>query len=82
MKYVSGFADVSLGDVVVTSGLDGIFPRGYRIGTVTYVGTGVEISREIHVSPACRVEDLEDVLVLTGRAVGGLLPLQDLETDR
>jgi len=82
MKYVSGFADVSLGDVVVTSGLDGIFPRGYRIGKVTYVGTGVEVSRDIHVSPACRIEDLEDVLVLTGRAVGGLLPHRDLETDR
>jgi rod shape-determining protein MreC len=82
MKYVSGFADVSLGDVVVTSGLDGIFPRGFRIGEVTFVGTGGEVSREIHVSPSCRIEDLEDVLVLTGRTAGGLLPALDPEADR
>lgn len=82
MHYVSGFADVSLGNVVVTSGLDGIFPRGYRIGEVTFVGAGEEVSRDIHVSPALRVEDLEDVLVLTGRTVGGLLPDRTPETDR
>ena len=82
MKYVSGFADVSLGDVVVTSGLDGIFPRGFRIGKVTYVGTGGEVSRKIHVHPACRVEDLEDVLVLTGRTAGALLKEQYPEKER
>ncbi len=82
MKYVSGFADVSMGDVVVTSGLDGIFPRGYRIGTVTYVGAGGTVSRDIHVSPACRIDELEDVLVLTGRTAGGLLRGPELEADR
>jgi rod shape-determining protein MreC len=82
MRYVSGFADVAIGNVVVTSGLDGIFPRGLRIGTVSYVGAGREVSRVIHVSPACRIEDLEDVLVLTGRTLGGLMPDRNLEADR
>jgi rod shape-determining protein MreC len=82
MRYVSGFADVALGDVVVTSGLDGIFPRGIRIGTVSYVGAGREVSRVIHVSPACRIEELEDLLVLTGRAPDGVLPDRSLEADR
>ncbi len=74
LAYVSRFANVALGDEVVTSGLDGIFPRGVPIGTITFVGTGNEVSRKIHVTPAVRAESLEDVLVLTDPAAGGLLP--------
>ena len=33
MKYVERSQDVRPGDVIVTSGLDGIFPRGLLIGT-------------------------------------------------
>ena len=34
MDFVSNLADVKAGDVVVTSGADGIYPRGFRIGWV------------------------------------------------
>lgn len=82
MAYVSRFADVALGDMVVTSGLDGIFPRGIPIGTITYVGTGTDVSRKIHVTPTVEADDLEDVLVLTGPIAGGLLPSSTWEEIR
>jgi hypothetical protein len=39
-KYVSERADVAVGDLVVTSGLDRIYPKGLVIGRVRFVGTG------------------------------------------
>ena len=37
MEYVSEVADVKVGDVVVTSGIDGIYPKGFVIGQVEAV---------------------------------------------
>src|ERR1700722_18930204 len=34
LEYVSEVADVAVGDVVVTSGIDGIYPKGFVIGRV------------------------------------------------
>ena len=45
MEYVSEIADVVVGDVVVTSGIDGIYPKGFVIGRVESVeknGGGVQ----------------------------------------
>ena len=37
LEYVSEVADVVVGDVVVTSGIDGIYPKGFVIGRVEAV---------------------------------------------
>src|ERR1041384_2409821 len=34
MEYVPGSADVKVGDTVVTSGIDGIYPKGFVIGQI------------------------------------------------
>ena len=34
MDYVSGTADIKVGDRVVTSGIDGIYPKGFVIGQI------------------------------------------------
>ena len=34
LEYVSEVADVIVGDLVVTSGIDGIYPKGYVIGRI------------------------------------------------
>ncbi len=66
LKYVPALADVAVGDVVVTSGLDRIFPRGLVIGRVTAVGPGSGLFKEVALAPAARFESLEEVLVATG----------------
>jgi rod shape-determining protein MreC len=64
MEYVSNLEDVVIGDVVVTSGVDGIYPKGFVIGVVEVVQRGVGLDKTILVRPAVVFSDLEDVLVI------------------
>lgn len=64
LKYVPERADVAPGDVVVTSGLDRIYPKGLVIGRVRVVGDVTGLFRDIRVEPSARFERLEEVLVL------------------
>lgn len=64
MAYVPQYADVLVGDRVVTSGLDGVFPKGFGIGTVVEVGQSVGASKLIRLRPDVRFLSLEEVLVL------------------
>jgi rod shape-determining protein MreC len=63
LEYVSALADVVAGDVVVTSGLDGIYPKGFVIGAVVSVETSGG-SRTIVVRPSVDFSALEEVLVV------------------
>jgi rod shape-determining protein MreC len=64
MDFVSSLSEVRPGDVVVTSGLDGIYPRGFVIGTVRDVETGPGVYRRIAVRPTVDFSGLEEVLVV------------------
>jgi len=65
MRFVPLFSDVMHGDRVVTSGLDGIYPRGFGIGTVTRIHTRVDGTQQLELRPELRFATLEEVLVLT-----------------
>jgi rod shape-determining protein MreC len=64
MKYVSSLADVAPGDVVVTSGLDRLFPKGLVVGRVRSVLPGSGLFKEILVAPSAQFDRLEEVLVV------------------
>lgn len=64
LEYVSDVADVVVGDAVVTSGIDGIYPKGFRIGTVTAVEKSGGAYRTITVEPSVDFARLEQVLVV------------------
>ena len=64
MEYVSNLEDVRVGDRIVTSGNDGIYPKGFVIGMVTDVGPGVGLYQVIRVEPAVDFSRIEDVLVV------------------
>jgi rod shape-determining protein MreC len=64
MEYVSGVADVKTGDTIVTSGIDGIYPKGFVIGKVESVDRGTGIYKVIRVRPAVDFNRLEEVLVV------------------
>jgi rod shape-determining protein MreC len=64
MKYVPSLADVVVGDLVVTSGMDRIYPKGLVVGTVRVVGPGSGLFKEILVMPAARPDQIEEVLVV------------------
>jgi rod shape-determining protein MreC len=70
MKYVANDDVVNIGDRVVTSGMDRIFPRDLPVGTVTQIKAGNPF-KQIRLRPAANLERLEEVVVL--------LSLQPLE---
>lgn len=64
LQYVPGTADVKTGDLVVTSGIDGIYPKGFVIGTIDHADRGVSAYHEITVRPAVDFTRLEEVLIV------------------
>jgi rod shape-determining protein MreC len=64
MDYVSEIADVVAGDVVVTSGIDGIYPKGFVIGRVEAVEKSGGAYKRITVMPSVDFRSLEEVLVV------------------
>lgn len=65
LKYVKHREDLRVGDLVATSGLDGIFPKGVAVGTIS------RLSREegglfqtAEVEPAVDFNKLEEVMVV------------------
>lgn len=70
MKYVDRTEDVKPGDSVVTSGMDGIFPRGLLVGLVTRVSQeGPGLFLNVDIRPAANFRKLEQVLILTQKPV-------------
>ena len=64
MEYVSTTEDVRVGDRIVTSGIEGIYPPGFVIGAVSAVRFGSGLHLEIDVDPAVDFARLEAVLVV------------------
>ncbi|OQY59957.1 MAG: hypothetical protein B6245_03935 [Desulfobacteraceae bacterium 4572_88] len=64
-KYVLRKHDIVESDIVVSSGLDGVFPKGLRVGTVSNVTRrNSGIFQEVTVIPYVDFEKLEEVLVI------------------
>ena len=71
MKYIEATADVKPGDLVVTSGEGGVFPKGLAVGTVTKVTHRAgELFQTATVTPAADFNRLEEVLVAVARPSG------------
>ena len=70
MDLVSNLSDVKGGDVVVASGVDGIYPKGFVIGSVEASQPGPGLHRVITVRPAVDFSSLEEVLVVMVAARG------------
>jgi rod shape-determining protein MreC len=63
MKYVANDDVVNVGERVVTSGMDKIFPRDLPIGTITDIKPGNPF-KSIRIRPSAHLERLEEVIVL------------------
>ena len=67
LKFVKRTEDLQVGDVVVSSGIDGIFPRGLPIGRIVAVDKqGQGLFQYAQIEPAVDMETLEEVLVTLG----------------
>ncbi|MBC7792943.1 MAG: rod shape-determining protein MreC [Clostridia bacterium] len=67
VEYLSRTSDVQPGDILITSGVGEVFPKGLRVGRV--IGTETRafgLYQNATIDPAVDVGKLEDVLVVTG----------------
>jgi len=65
MRYVPGSTNVQVGQSVFTTGQDGIFPAGLKIGDIVNVGGGsASEALQILVQPAARLNSMQEVAVL------------------
>jgi rod shape-determining protein MreC len=64
MEYVSEAADIVVGDLIMTSGIDGIYPKGFAIGRVESVEKNGPAYKRIIVKSAVDFRALEEVLVV------------------
>lgn len=82
MEYVSNLADVKVGDLVVTAGTDGIYPKGYPVGRVESVERGAGLYRRISVRPVVDFSSIEEVLVVMASPAPEELPAGSPEPRR
>ena len=64
LEYTPDVFDVVVGDVVVTSGIDGIYPKGFVIGRIESVERAGSGYKRITIKPAVDFSALEEVLVV------------------
>ncbi|MBN2207953.1 MAG: rod shape-determining protein MreC [Candidatus Coatesbacteria bacterium] len=65
MAYIDADADIKSGDVLLTSGLGGIFPSGLRVGRVrSVVKKEGAMTKSARVTVFVNVHQLEEVLIL------------------
>jgi rod shape-determining protein MreC len=68
-EFVVGGADVQVGDVVISSGLDGVYPKGLRVGEVEeVVASSYGLTQRALLKPAVDFGRLEQVFVVLWRA--------------
>lgn len=67
LRYVSKETPLRVGDSVLTSGMDGVFPKGLPVGTISNVAveTGT-LLQNVEVKVAVDLNRLEEVLIVTG----------------
>ena len=66
LEYVSADVDVAVGELVVTSGLGGVYPKGLVLGTVASVtGSASGVFHDIVVEPLAAGANHEEVYIIT-----------------
>lgn len=74
LSYLKRGDDVKEGDLIVTSGLDNIFPKGFPIGTVVKVEkSDYDVSQNVEVKPIVNPSNLEELFVVLGANYENLL---------
>lgn len=65
MKYLPREADIKISDVVITSGLTSVYPKGLLVGSVVEVNDEFSgLTRYAIIKPAVNLSSIEEVLVI------------------
>ncbi len=64
LKYVPREEEVTRGQILITSGLDGVFPKGIPVGYIQKIAGADELFYTIEVMPFVKVGRLEEVMII------------------
>jgi rod shape-determining protein MreC len=65
MNYIPGTIEVQVGEMVYTTGQDGIYPAGLKIGEVVEAKPGsATVTQQIFIKPTAKLHSMEEVAVL------------------
>lgn len=65
MRYVPGSVEVQVGQSVFTTGQDGLYPAGLKLGEIVEVHSGsATVSQTIYIKPSARISSMQEVAVL------------------
>jgi rod shape-determining protein MreC len=63
--YIPGSIEVQVGEMVYTTGQDGIYPAGLKLGEVTEVRPGsATVTQQIFIKPSAKLYSMEEVAVV------------------
>lgn len=66
MSYISKDSTITVGDIVKTSGLGGIYPKGINVGTIKDIHSDNQgVSQYADVKPSVNFDKIYEVLVIT-----------------
>ncbi|HJU92499.1 MAG TPA: rod shape-determining protein MreC [Pyrinomonadaceae bacterium] len=83
MRYVSGLEKVEVGDSVMTTGQDGIYPAGLNVGRVVDVKKGTATqAHQILIQPGAQLDQMEEVAVLLYQPPPRSVPEQTPNAER
>jgi len=69
MRFVPSLTDIAPGDIIITGGIDGIYPRGIPVGTVVTVEEGKDLFKNVIARPSVDLTTLEEVIILKTRKI-------------
>jgi rod shape-determining protein MreC len=76
LPYLTGEADIKVGDVLIASGLGGVFPGGYPVGTVTRVTRDPgQTFAEVEAKPSAKLDSDYEVVLLWYQAKDANTPI-------
>ena len=67
--YVPNLSDVSVGDSILTAGIDGIYPKGIPVGRVVGAEEGRDLFKQVIAQPSVDFGGLEEVIILHTRKI-------------
>lgn len=79
LPYLATNVDLMVGDLLVTSGLDGTFPAGYPVATITKINLNNNLDfAEVEAKPLAQLDRMHEVLLVWPTPPQ---PSQDIDTD-
>jgi rod shape-determining protein MreC len=75
LRYIDMREPVAVGDMIVTSGFDGVYPVGFPIGRVVDLkGKSKDMFQEVEVAPVVDFAKMEEVLIVVPAEPGRSTP--------